>query len=86
MENNKDLSAEQQLGLKVEAELQKIFDLGKSIVTLEDIEENAPQTYDVLYDCCSDEDETNGIETSKFRLIEVTKEGSDDIIFKISKK
>jgi hypothetical protein len=30
METNKDLTAEQKLGLQVEAELQKLFDLGQS--------------------------------------------------------
>jgi len=86
METNKDLTAEQKLGLQVEAELQKLFELGKSELTIDEIEEHAPKTYDVLYECCEEEDESNGVETSKFKLIESTKEGSEDVTFKISKK
>lgn len=86
METNKDLTQEQQLGLQVEAELQKLFELGKAEITIEEIEDIAPKTYDVLYECCEEDDPANGVETSRFKLIESTKEGSDDVTFKISKK
>ena len=86
METNKDLTAEQKLGLLVEAELQKLSEMGKVEFTIDEIEQHAPKTYDVLYDCCEEEDEQNGVETSKFKLVESTKGGSEDVTFKISKK
>ena len=86
METNKDLTAEQKLGLLVEAELQKLSEMGKAEFTIDEIEQHAPKTYDLLYDCCEEEDEQNGVETSKFKLVESTKEGSEDVTFKISKK
>lgn len=86
MEANKDLTAEQQLGLNVEAELKKLSEMGKNEFTIHEIEELAPKTYDVLYECCEEDDEQNGIETSKFRLIEITKENDEEITFKLSKK
>lgn len=86
METNKDLTAEQKLGLEVEAELQKLSEMGKSEFSIDEIEEHAPKTYDVLYECCEEEDEHNGVETSKFKLVKSTKEGSEDVTFKISKK
>jgi hypothetical protein len=86
MDTNKDLTTEQKLGLEIETELNTLFSSGKTDFTIEEIEEQAPKTYDVLYDVCEEEDEENGIETSSFRLIEIRNEEKEESTFKLSKK
>jgi hypothetical protein len=86
MDTNKDLTAEQKLGLEIEAELNALFSSGKTDFSIEEIEELAPKTYDVLYDVCEEDDEENGIETSSFKLIEIRDEEKEESTFKISKK
>ena len=86
MDKDLELTAEQKLGLAIETELEKLFNTGKSNFSIEEIEPLAPKTYDVLYDVCEEQDSENGIETSKFKLIESTVDGSEEVTFKISKK
>jgi len=86
MDTNKDLTPEQKLGLEIETELNTLFASGKSEFSIEEIEAQAPKTYDVLYDVCEEEDEENGIETSNFKLIEVRNEEKEESTFKLSKK
>lgn len=86
MDKNLEMSNEQKLGQIIEQELQELFNTGKRNFMIDEIEEIAPATYDVLYDVCEEEDSENGIETSKFKLIEITVEGSEETTFKISKK
>lgn len=86
MEKDIELTDEQKLGLEIEAELEKMFNSGKNEFTIEEIEQIAPKTYDVLYDVCEEQDSENGIETSKFKLLETTSAQDEDTTFKISKK
>jgi len=85
MDKDLELTSEQKLGLAIETELEKLFNTGKSNFSIEEIEPIAPNTYDLLYDVCEEEDSENGVETSKFKLVEV--ETNDGLVnFKISKK
>jgi hypothetical protein len=86
MDKDLELTEEQKLGLEIESELEALFNSGKKEFTIEEIEPLAPKTYDLLYDVCEEEDAENGIETSKFKLIEDTNSEGENITFKISKK
>lgn len=86
MEKDLELTEEQKLGLVIEAELEALFNTGKKEFTIDEIEPLAPKTYDLLYDVCEEEDSENGVETSKFRLIEDATAESEEITFKITKK
>lgn len=57
------------VGLQIDAELAAIYNSGKRSLSIEDIEDNAPNTYNVLFDAYNDGDE-NGVVTSKYSLIE----------------
>jgi len=59
------------LGLKIESELETLYTSGKKLLTIDEIQDNAPQTYSVLFDAYED-GEQNGIITSKYSLIEGT--------------
>ena len=85
MDKDLELTAEQKLGLTIETELEKLFNTGKSNFSIEEIEPLAPKTYDLLYDVCEEEDSENGIETSKFKLVEADEENGQ-VTFKITKK
>ena len=85
MDKDLELTAEQKLGLAIETELEKLFNTGKSNFSIEEIEPLAPKTYDLLYDVCEEEDSENGIETSKFKLVEADEENGQ-VTFKITKK
>ena len=74
-----------QLGLAIEQELDALMATEKSQFSIDEIETQAPKTFDVLYDCCEEDDDENGIETSKYKLIEIESD-EDDVIFKLSKK
>ena len=69
-----------QLGLNVESELEKMFLTNQKEFTLDEIKRIAPTTYNVIFDAF-DEDEDNGVETNKFKLIE-----TDEEIFTLTKK
>jgi hypothetical protein len=85
MDKDLELTAEQKLGLAIETELEKLFNTGKSNFSIEELEPLAPKTYDLLYDVCEEEDSENGIETSKFKLVEADEENGQ-VTFKITKK
>lgn len=80
MSEDKDL----ELGFEIEKELDQLFESGKTEFEVDDLQKSAPKTYDVLYEVCEHDDEHNGIETSKYRLIEVSE--GENFIFKLSKK
>ena len=86
MEKDLELTAEQKLGLEIELELENVYNTGKKEFTIDELEPLAPKTYDVLYDVCEEEDSENGVETSRFKLVENTNEESEETTFKISKK
>jgi hypothetical protein len=86
MEKDLELTTDQKLGLVIEAELENLFNTGKKEFTIDEIEAIAPKTYDILYDVCEEEDAENGVETSRFKLLESTSEESEETTFKISKK
>lgn len=86
MEKDLELTAEQKLGLEIELELENLYNTGKKEFTIDELEPLAPKTYDVLYDVCEEEDSENGVETSRFKLVENTNEESEETTFKISKK
>jgi len=69
-----------QLGFSIEAELEKMFSSGKKQFELSEVKSIAPNTYKVLFDNFDEEDD-NGVETNRYRLIE-----TDTEIFTISKK
>jgi|LakMenEpi03Aug12_release.lakeMendotaPanAssembly.Ray.scaffolds.fasta_scaffold5214684_1 hypothetical protein len=71
-----------EIGLKIDKELESLFQSGKYEYTVEELESSAPEAYEVLYDCCEEEDEQNGLETSNYKLIEDPK----TFKFKLSKK
>lgn len=71
-----------EIGLKIEKELETLFQSGKKEYTVEELEDSAPETYEVLYDCCEEEDDANGVETTNYKLIEDPK----TFTFKLSKK
>lgn len=62
------------MGLVIEAELQYLFEQGKKKVDIEDLKDDAPNCYDLLFDTYDPEEE-NGIVTTKFSLLE----GSDEM-------
>jgi hypothetical protein len=85
MDKDLELTAEQKLGLTIETELEKLFNTGKSNFSIEELEPLAPKTYDLLYDVCEEEDSENGVETSRFKLVEADAENGE-VTFKITKK
>ena len=86
MEKDLELTDEQKLGLEIETELEALFKTGKTEFTIDEIEPLAPKTYDLLYDVCEEEDSENGVETSKFKLLETATAEGEEVTFKISKK
>ena len=86
MENTTELTENQLFALEIENELENLFKSSKSTFTIDELENLAPKTYDVLYECCEEEDSENGIETSNFKLIEINEENSQEYTFKILKK
>lgn len=56
-------------GLKIEEELKNLSESGKSKFQIEELRDLAPTTYDCLFDTY-EPDEENGVETSRYKLIE----------------
>lgn len=69
-----------QLGYTIEGELENMFATGKKEFGIGEIKSKAPNTYKVLFDNFDEEDD-NGVETNRYRLIE-----TDIEIFTLSKK
>lgn len=59
------------LGLKIEAELDGLYQSGKTVYSIEELSGNAKETYNVLFDSYEDGEE-NGIVTTKYSLLEGT--------------
>jgi len=64
-----DQSTADPLGLKIEQELDGLYASGNTVYSIEDLSTKAKETYNVLFDAY-DEDEENGIVTTKYSLIE----------------
>lgn len=67
-------------GLKVEADLEKMFQTGKKVWKIDEIKSSSNLIFDIIFDNF-DEEEENGVETNKYKLIE-----TDEEIFTLSKK
>lgn len=57
------------LGIKIEAELDGLYQSGKTVYSIEELGNKARETYNVLFDLYKDEEE-NGIVTTKYSLLE----------------
>lgn len=77
---NKDQTALQDKAAKIEGELSAIFESGKNTLTLEELKKFAPVSYKDIFDNYTAGEE-NGIETSRFALLEKEKE-----TFQLTKK
>jgi hypothetical protein len=58
-----------QIGLRIEEELDRLFESGKTSYTIDEIRSKANRTYKELWDSY-EENEQNGIVTTKYSLIE----------------
>jgi hypothetical protein len=58
-----------QVGLRIEEELDRLFESGKTSYTIDEIRNKANRTYKELWESY-EEDEKNGIVTTKYSLIE----------------
>jgi hypothetical protein len=68
-----------EMGLKIEAELKSLYDSNNREISARDLKSQAPKTYNVIFENY-EEGETNGIETSYYRLIE-----KENQVYSISK-
>jgi len=69
-DSNKDDNIEPDaLGIKIEAELDGLYQSGKTVYSIEELGEKARETYNVLFDLYEDGND-NGIVTSKYSLLE----------------
>jgi hypothetical protein len=59
------------LGLAIEKEFENMIEDGKTEISFDDLKSVAPKAYNVIFDAHV-EGETNGIETSKFSLLETS--------------
>lgn len=85
MENNKETvetNSESKIGLEIESELKTLLEKGVSEISFDDLKTHAPKTAKVLYDAYDDDDESNGVETSNYSLLETSESGT----FKLNKK
>lgn len=57
------------IGLKIDKELKALFDAGKTLLTGEDIRNNARNTFEVIFDTYAKDGE-NGVVTTYYALIE----------------
>jgi hypothetical protein len=67
-------------GLLVEADLEKMYKTGKKEWAIDEIKSSSNLIFDIVFDNF-DEDEENGVETNKYKLIE-----TDEEIFTLTKK
>lgn len=72
-EEEDDDYGDEQLGVAVESELEAMFASGKTTWGIEEIRAKAKKTYNVIWDN-HDESGENGVETSKYRLVETSPE------------
>lgn len=64
-----DTTQVDQVGLRIEEELDRLFESGKTSYTIDEIRSKASKTYKELWDSY-EENEQNGIVTTKYSLIE----------------
>jgi len=67
-------------GFLVEADLEKMYQTGKKEWAIDEIKSASNLIFDIVFDNF-DDDEENGVETNKYKLIE-----TDDEIFTLTKK
>ena len=67
-------------GANIENELSRLYDEGNRKFEIEDLQSKSTSVYDLLFDTY-EPDEDNGIETSRFKLIE-----RNDGLFYLTKK
>ena len=67
-------------GANIENELSRLYDEGNREFEIEDLQSKSTSIYDLLFDTY-EPDEDNGIETSRFKLIE-----RNDGLFYLTKK
>ncbi len=81
MEEHAEQKQANDKGSKVEAEIKALHENGVKTIDIEDLRSKAPTCYDILFDTY-DPDEENGIETSRYSLIE----RKDDDLFHVKKR
>ncbi len=64
-----DITQVDQVGLRIEEELDRLFESGKTSYTIDELRSKASKTYKELWDSY-EENEENGIVTTKYSLIE----------------
>ena len=67
-------------GLLVEADLEKMYNTGKKVWAIDEIKSASNLIFDIVFDNF-DEDDENGVETNRYKLIE-----TDEEIFTLTKK
>lgn len=67
--SSNDTLATDAIGLKIDKELKALFDAGKTLLTGEDIRNNARNTFEVIFDTYAKDGE-NGVVTTYYALIE----------------
>lgn len=68
-QDNDDNNQADPVGIKIEAELDGLYQSGKTVYSIEELDQNARETYNVLFDLYQDGEE-NGVVTTKYSLIE----------------
>ena len=76
-----ELTAEQKKALAIENELEAMHKSGRKEWDIDSINSAAPKAYAELFEAYDEDDKENGVETSRYRLVE-----TDDKIFTITKK
>lgn len=68
-ETSDDTTQPDTIGLKVDKELKSLFEAGKTLLTGEEIRDNARNTFEVIFDTYAKDGE-NGVVTTYYALIE----------------
>lgn len=68
-QDNDDNNQTDPVGIKIEAELDGLYQSGKTVYSIEELGDKAPETYNVLFDLYQDGEE-NGVVTTKYSLLE----------------
>jgi hypothetical protein len=79
-ENENEPNKDSSQGMKVEEALETMFATGKKEWSIDEIKGSSKILYDIIFDNF-DEEEENGIETSRYKLIE-----TDEQVFTLTKK
>ena len=81
-DNNEDDNDDDMDAITIDKELHNLYRSGASILTLAQLRDNAPVTYECIFDTYG-QDEENGINTSNYTIVETSFNSEK---FKISKK